>query len=233
MKARTRQSSPGSIEMPNEPRVTSAGASAAPSQCATTRPSALPTTASSRLSVSSCRTMRTRGAPIATRTATSRRLARPLASSSVETFAQATSRTIPTTKPIATSGSRMLSRSSVCPAAPGSTTTRGRASGAIDARAYLTVCFTIASRRGWTPAALVPGFRRPIISTHQNCGSSGSSPRVTGPYIASGSVSAGSWPTWSVPWNPCRAMPAIVKVMWLTTIERPTVSGAAPKRRCQ
>jgi hypothetical protein len=59
-------------------------------------PSVPPATASRKLSVRNCRTMRSREAPIASRTATSRCRAEPRASSRLATLAQAISNTKPT-----------------------------------------------------------------------------------------------------------------------------------------
>ena len=63
------------------------------SQCASTAPAAAPTTASSTLSAISCRTMRPREAPMASRTAISRSRAVARASIRLARFAQAMSST--------------------------------------------------------------------------------------------------------------------------------------------
>jgi hypothetical protein len=66
---------------------------------ATPSPMAPPMSDNSRLSVSSCRTMRVRLAPTASRTASSRCLAAALASSRLAIFAQAISNTAAATPP--------------------------------------------------------------------------------------------------------------------------------------
>ena len=73
---------------------------------ASARPAAAPASASSRLSVRSCRTTRQRPAPSAARIASSRRLPPARISSRLATFAHATSRTSVTAPSRISSGSR-------------------------------------------------------------------------------------------------------------------------------
>ena len=145
----------------------SAGTSALVIHCASSRPPAQAISPSRSPSVSSCLTIRRRGAPIADRTASSRARALPRASSRFATLAQATSRTMLTTTAMIRIGSRRPLRISVCPRAPDSTFNRGSAvafkSGFTDA----TVCFRIVSPASWRRSAVAPPFRRPIIRTHQ------------------------------------------------------------------
>ena len=81
---------------------------AAVSQTAPSVPRAPPESASTTVSARKCRTMRPRDAPMAVRIATSRRRARPRASSRFATFTQASNRTNATATTSSRSGFREL-----------------------------------------------------------------------------------------------------------------------------
>ena len=114
--------------------------------------------------------MRRRGAPIATRTATSwvRALAR--ASRRFAMFEHATSSTTATTIAMICNGSRVPSRVSTCPRLPGSSSTRGRSFSARAGRFGNDGLFDDGVECGLCRVCVTPGFKRAASNTHQKLG---------------------------------------------------------------
>src|SRR5262249_777542 len=106
VKAATRQSRPTSFARGR--KLAANTSSASTPHLASAKPRAPPVTANSRLSVSSCLTMRSLPAPSAVRTAISLRREVARASNRLATLAQAISKTKPTANSIASSAVRMF-----------------------------------------------------------------------------------------------------------------------------